>query len=358
MRWPWSATISALVFGAPIGAFAQLTAKVQAVLIADSTKAPRFDTAYVASYRDNLVVSAVCRYQSADVDLSDKNGNALTYTTNTVQQYGGAVHLKWLSLELSFGVPALSAADPGKGNTETRTFGFGITGRRLWFRNFWNTSRGFYVEDPTQLDSTWTAGSPYPVRQDIESLTYHAFADYAFNKQGRFSQVAALNQMERQKRSAGSWVVGGAFWYSRISSDSSLVPFEEQARFAPDASFDRVRRFVLGANGGYTHTFSFWGKGYITTLLLIGPCMQRVDIHPVGGTDLQSDWRLGEVTEFRAGGGYNGDRWYAALSTAVHANFGEVTDDVSLGTTTTTVRFALGMRFLAPSLRGMEKLGL
>ena len=337
---------------------AQFTAKVQAVLVSDSTKPPDFDTAYVVSYRNNLVVSGVCSYQSVDVDISDKSGNALTYTTNTVEQYGGAVHMKWLSLELTFGVPALSAADPDKGDTFTRTFGFGITGRRLWFRNFWNTSRGFYVEDPTQLDSNWTEDSPYPVRHDLESLTYMASADYAFNKRGRFSQVAALNQLERQKRSAGSWVVGGAFWYSRISSDSSLVPIEEQARFAPTASFDRLRRYVLGANGGYTHTFSFWGRGYITALLLIGPSMQRVDIRPVGGTELQSDWRLGEVTEFRTGGGYNGDRWYAGLTTAVYANIGDVTDDVSLGTATTTVRLAVGMRFRAPRISGMEKLGL
>lgn len=337
---------------------AQLVDRLEKLLFEDSLRPPKYDSTYVMRFRNSLVVSGVIANQGFGVDIEDKQGNALSYVTNTAVQYGLAVDLNWLSAEATFSIPSLTPADPAKGTSDTRTFGLGVTTRHLWIRSIWNTSRGFYAEDPLKLDSTWVAGDPYPVRSDLESLTYMASANYGFNKRHRFSQTAALNQMEQQRKSSGTGIVGGSFWYSRITSDGSLVPTFDAATYDNEAQFDRVRRYILAVKGGYTHTFTFWGRGYVNLLFLPGFGVQQLAIRPVGSTELSTSWEAIGVNEFRFGMGYNGSKWYSGLTFSSFVNSGEVSDAITLGTTYTTFRFAAGIRLRPPNSGFMRRIGL
>lgn len=351
----WSVLLFVL-FG--FTAHAQLTDKVHKLLFEDSLAPAKYDSSYVLRFRNSLVVSGVVYNQNFGVDIEDKQGGSLSYSTNSAVQYGFAVDLNWFSVEATFAAPKLDPVDPAKGVSESRTFGLGATGRHLWMRAIWNTSKGFYAEDPLKVDSTWVPGDPYPTRSDLESSTFMATANYGFNKRHRFSQKAATSQIERQRRSAGTAVVGGSFWYSRITAEGSVVPEYQAVNYAAAVQFDRLQRYILAVKAGYTHTFTFWGKGYINLLLLPGLGVQRIAIRPVGTTEQSSDWVGCSVNEFRAGLGYNGSKWYAGLTLASYVNSGDVTEEVRLGTSYTTLRFAVGIRFRSPQSGFMRRVGL
>ena len=119
----------ALVIGPVHG---QLGEKVRNTLVNVSTTLPDYDTTYVAAYRSNLVISVVSNWHDIDLSLERDEGGDLSYSTNSRGQYGFSLNYKWLSAEITFGVPALDGHDASYGNTSSRGFGLGYTGRRLW----------------------------------------------------------------------------------------------------------------------------------------------------------------------------------------------------------------------------------
>jgi hypothetical protein len=353
---PLLALLSALMFSLP--AEAQFATWVRKLLVGDTTAAPNCDTAFITGYRKNLNISAVTSYKLAAVDIADTAGHAVRFNTNNAALYGAAIDLKWLSLEATFSLPALDAADPKLGTTTSRGLGAGYTGRRLWIRAFWNRSTGFYPEQPAGIVQGWRPGDPYPTRTDLSTTTWMASANYALSRKRRFSQVAAISQMERQKRSAGTWVAGASFWHTRLVADSSLVPTTDSVAFLPAAHVQGARRMVIGATIGYTHTFVFWHKGFIHASVLTGAASRDQLLQLDGRNERIGSQGASSLTELKVGAGYNGDRWYTALTTAFYLNADDGKDDVSLGSLYGSVRFAVGMRFGRPNIRGMEKLGL
>lgn len=336
----------------------QFVDKVKQLVIGDTLAPSKLDTNYVARFRNALVLSGVVSHQAFGVDIEDTLGRSLSYATNTAVQYGFAVDLNWLSVEATFAAPNIDPVDELKGETRSSTIGLGATGRHLWARAIWNTSKGFYAEDPPKVDTTWVPGDPYPTRTDLESRTFMASVNYGFNKRHRYSQVAAISQMERQRRSAGTGVVGASVWYSRITADGSVVPEQEVYAFAPDVRFDRLLRYIIAVKGGYTHTFTFWGTGYIHVLLLPGFGVQRIAIRPVGVSERTTDWLGCSVSEARLGVGLNRAKWYLGLTVASYVNSGTVTEAVSIGTSYTTVRLAAGLRLRPPRSGLLRSIGL
>lgn len=337
---------------------AQLGERMRRLLNGDSLAPPDHDTAYIATYRSRLVLSAVSRYQFSEVDLERPEGELLTYTSNSNEQYGVGLDYKWLSAEMTFNVPVLDRPDPALGTTDSRGFGLGYTGRRLWVRGFWNSTQGYYMEEPDRWLAGRGAGDPPYTRPDLSNDTYLVSVNYALSKKRRFSQNAAIAQMERQKRSAGTWVAGLAGWSNRVAGDSSLLDPALVDTFQLATGFHGVERTMIGATIGYTHTFSFWRKGFIHSSFLVGPAYLHQRIAPSVGAEL-SGTGTAALSEVKLGAGFNGDRWYAALTTAYYFSSADIGENgVALGTNYGFARFALGIRLGAPGIAVLRKVGL
>src|SRR5690606_30117325 len=134
--------------------------KIQELLSVDVHAAPNYDTAYIATYRSNLMLSLVAKAQVVDIAVEPEVGEDLTYSLNGKDQYGLGLADKWLSVEATFHVPALSDHAPTLGSSTSRGLGLGFTGRRLWARGFWNTTQGYYLNDPER----WTGSADPLVR--------------------------------------------------------------------------------------------------------------------------------------------------------------------------------------------------
>lgn len=335
---------------------AQLPAPLQPLLIGDTTAPPNYDTAFVHSHRKVFSIGYVSSVQNAVISLSDSLDRVLDHSTNNPTQYGLGINLGWLSGEFTFTIPGVSVADPNKGTTESRNYGLGISGRRLIGRAFFNSSQGFHPVQADLADSTWQSGEPYPVRADIQSNTFLASANYALSRKRRYSFKAALYQTERQKRSAGTWLAGGTVWVNDIRSSEPFIPTEASISFVGNTAFDRIRRTVIGATIGYTHTFVFFRKAFLTAALVPGLSVQQQRIALAGGASDESAWQAGVVAEAKFGAGYNGDRFYMALTGANYFSTGDTEEGISITTGFRFLRFTLGIRIKQPNsgfLRGM-----
>jgi hypothetical protein len=339
-------------------ATAQFGELMRRVLIGDTLAPPDHDTAYIISYRQKATLSLVSSVRLAALDITDTADRAVTWTANNAGQYGFAVDYRWLSVEATFSIPGLDAAEPRKGGTTSRGFGLGYTGRRLWLRGFWNLSTGFHAEEPAAIVSNWTGDQPWPYRRDLDVETWMGSLNYALSGKRRFSQVAALTQMERQQRSAGTWVAGAAFWITRLDADSTLVPTTGDRAFTPDAWIVRARRTLVGLTIGYTHTFVLWRKGFLHMALLTGAASSQQVRSIQGRPELTTEPGISSLSELRLGAGYNGDRWYAGLTSGFFVNADSDEARVSLGSTYGNLRLAAGLRFGRPNIKGIQRFGL
>jgi hypothetical protein len=341
-----------------VQAQAQLGNKVRHVLTGDTAAPPDHDTSYIAIYRSDLVISAVAKLRTIDVDLERDTGGDLSYSTNSTGQYGLGLNFKWLSLEATFNVPALDDHDATLGHTSSRGFGLGYTGRRLWGRAFWDKAKGYYLNDPQRWIEDWNEGDAPVVRPDLSSNTYLLSLNYALSGKKRFSENAALFQMERQKKSAGTFVAGLSAWVSSVSADSSLIGPALLDTFQLASGFTGVDRILVGATIGYAHTFAFWKKGFIHASFLPGVTYAQQTITTPDSTELHGTGTAA-VIELKLGAGFNGDRWYGAVTTAFYYSTAEISENhLSLSTNYGFVRMAIGIRLGDPGIRALRKVGL
>lgn len=335
------------------GAHAQLGDKLRGLVEVDVNAPSDYDTAYVTQYRGNLLVGAVVKAQSVDVGIEPEEGEGLEYSINGMEQYGIGLDYKWLSVEALFSLPQWSDLDPALGKSKSRGFGLGITRNRLWARGSWNTTEGYFLNDPLR----WTGSAEPYVRPDIKNRIFLLSVNYALSKKRRYSQRAALFQTERQKRSAGTWVAGFSGWHTTLTADSSLLSRALLDTFLLDVTgFMEAQRLILGATFGYTHTFVFWHKGFIQASLLPGLSYAQQWLatpeERLHGTGMVP------VVEFKGGLGFNGDRWYCAMTAAYYYTTAQISEKVYLSLNTGHVRFALGVRFGDPRIKALKKVGL
>ena len=333
------------ILGSPMAATAQFWDFVYRVLNGDTASWPDYDTTYIESYRDDLALSAVTSYQGSSIAVKRKDGDALTYTTNTTLQYGIGLDYKWLGIEASFSIPGLGTLDPDRGTTKIKSLGFGYTGRSWWFRNYFRNGEGYSPNNPTRVDPDWSDGDPYPYRDDIRNFTYVASLNHGFNAE-RFSYNAAIWQMERQKRSAGSLIAGATFWYSETNWDEPLIPAYDAAAYeATTEDLNAARTWVFSLTGGYSYTVVIGKHGFINALAVPGLGFRQVRMDLVQGGDTGTGWEVAGTAEFRLGMGYIGDRWYAAITGNSYRSIGPIPPDVFLAQDLFNMRGAIGWRF-------------
>jgi hypothetical protein len=161
----------------------------------------------------------------------------------------------------------------------------------------------------------WDEGDPYYIRPDIRTNTAGLEVIYIFNS-GKFSYRAAVLQNEWQKKSSGSFLVGGSLIYNATIGDSSIVPSKlNYGKFYNDLKFYRSNNFSFGPVVGYAQTFvikkHFFIMGSVNGSVNVG----FTRLLPVDSEDkVKSGLVFGIRSELILSAGYNSDRWYFGLA--------------------------------------------
>ncbi len=323
-------------------------------------KDPGYDTNYVKSFREYFVVTLVTANTNNNIEVTDTAGQDVNFATNLPFSFGIALDYRWFTAEYTstFG----RTGDPKKGETSMSSFGFGLTGRKFWFRNFFQKTKGYYLSTPWYFDTDFNLETDYyPSRSDVSSTVYYANLNYGFNHR-KFSNLAALWQLERQKKSAGSFTVGLTVSLATYSADSALIPTRYQHLFEGRDFITDFEFGLMGINGGYLHTFAFGKqrKLFVNLGFIPGISYQAGQAYSAVTENTQRKSAIGSHIEGRLVFGYNGDRWYGSMSSVgyvVSTNF-EETNPFSQGYS--FFRVVVGYKFLMPehNIKLLKKIGL
>jgi hypothetical protein len=275
-----------------------------------------YDTNYITTYISYYTSRIYGSVKYGNMGYNDNLvGKSLAYRPNNKLLLGVGVNHGILGLNIGINFPFVNQDDDIYGETKYYDFTMRIFAPRFNSTIYLQNYKGFYLRNTKDMIQGWETGDPYYIRPDLRSRTVGLDVSYIFNS-GRFSYRAAVLQNEWQKKSAGSFLVGGSLFYNANIGDSSIVPsYLYYGKFFNDLKFERSNSFSTGPTIGYAYTFvikrHFFIMGSINGSANIGfTQLLLVD----NEEKIKSGLVLGVRSDVLISSGYNSERWYFGFS--------------------------------------------
>lgn len=281
-----------------------------------------YDSNYIADYTNLLTTRLFLLFQNASLLINptfDKSSK-IVYRPNANLRLGIAGFWKWFGLGLSIDNPFYKTDRDAYGKTTTLDLRINAFGRAVAAELFFQKYKGFFISSPEKPDGT------HYIIPDMETISLGIAGYWIYNSR-RFSIRAAFIQNERQKKSAGSFVIRPAFIYYRIFSDQGIIPAEiVDAYHIPQSNLVTSGEFYsLGLSPGYVYTLVFLKNFYIMGAVFGGVAAQFSSF-----SNERSDYSNFEFT-FQLSGrlalGYNSHKWF--LGASVQTGFTEIPDKLN-----------------------------
>ncbi|HEY0978641.1 MAG TPA: DUF4421 domain-containing protein [Flavobacteriales bacterium] len=276
-----------------------------------------FDTAYVHDY-SHIVTGRF--YLSTKFNRMRLGGSAgfrdLLYLPNNKFNFGFGASYRALTLNIGVGIPVLNRDQDRYGTTKYIDAQANLYTKRWATNLFLQRFSGYYIGSHTKAEIGFIQPTEFPTRRDLVQFNVGASSVHIFNND-RFSYRASFNQDAWQRKSQGSWLLGGYATYFQLRSDSSLVPDALSDQFEPGLHMRRGTFWDVGPSGGYAYTLVMKEHWFITgsAVLGAGASFQRVETEtPLGERGTIAVTGPGWHAQFRAGGGYNSEHRYFGIS--------------------------------------------
>jgi hypothetical protein len=245
--------------------------------VKDSTNIyEKVDTNYIANFRDLLSAKLFAVVRTNKFTIQDKvNLASIEYTINTKLNMGISLSFKGIGFDIEWSPPGLNNDDLQYGKSSQFAVSTSANGRRFIYDIYYRQYIGFRTTSmyKNENDSVFD----YSRREDIHN--YHAgFAlTYIFNNR-KFSSGAAYTLSKKQKKSAGSLLLGTyAFVYSLLA-DSIIYPDTLYRNFRKELQFNSATSLTYGISCGYTYTIIFGKKKnwFVNLTTLPGISLQQL----------------------------------------------------------------------------------
>lgn len=255
------------------------------------------DSTYIGSFRQIFSIRASFYQKFTALSHLVEEGKEVNYTPNKPVGIGLGVQYK--NFSLAGGVSFDFLRDKKRGKTQSLDFQYHYYGRKFIADFFFQRYKGFYVAEKTGKGKDEEIIHLHP---DISLVQYGVNGEYVFNNK-KFSYRAAFQQHEKQLKSAGSFQLGGGFYYNRISGDSALVVNNDNL----------ISGYQLSLNAGYAYTFVISRHFFASAGLSVGINL--------GTERLDTFFKSVEVTPSiypRVSVGYNGDSWSIGVNAVMN----------------------------------------
>lgn len=319
-----------------------------------AAKPLKYDTNYIKSKRDWIHIKLVTVNNQTTIDLANSHRDySLRYISNAPYRWGIGLDYEWIALEYTHTIPGLELNDKAQGSSETFTFRLGLSGRKFRANAYYRETKGFSHQNIEQLNPHWFETELlYPYSEDLRSQTLNLSLYYTFNHQ-RFSNTAAIRQIDRQIKSAGSSVLGMVANFEGIYSPTPIIL--QDSLLDKFLNIKRAEYFKIGLNGGYMYTFSFWKQFYLHAAIVPGLLYGYGDVilHNIDASNISHS--LGASLYSRFTIGYNGKRFYGGIYAVGDFYANDILANQTALTTYTYLKFFVGYRFPLKKQKWMKR---
>lgn len=251
-----------------------------------------------------------------NVTSRNKSGENFNWRPSMPGLVGAAIRIKKVYAAAVFKLPSSPARKEKYGDTQFRDIYINIQGRIVSWGLFYRDYKGYYLSNYSKFYSSWNEDSlGYPKAKNLHVTEGGLNLGFNFNK--GFSLNAAFAQSERQKKSAGSFLMNISERYQRIETDTNIVPPGQQDNYP---NLDRLK------SGDFFTTIIALGAGYqfvknkfhFTPVVLLGTGIQFQSYQQ---TNRNRFWiNVPTYAMGRAQLGYNGDNFFVNLIYSIEFN--------------------------------------
>lgn len=268
------------------------------------------DSNYIHVLKEKLHVRYFLFRKYTNVTVSKGGKNTINYEPNSNLTFGIGATLNSFSLNLAYGFKFLNG-ESGKGQTEFFDIQVNIYKRKFIVDLFAQLYQGFYLNNTSSLNNSYEL--PFYLRQDLKARLFGVSFLRVFNDK-KFSYSAPFVQNEIQEKSAGSFLLGGKIFVSRLFSDSSMVPFFVQdSIYGQISEVKVVKAFQFGPTVGYAYSLILKKRFFVIASLnlsfMVGP-VEFLQLDEIKETQ----WQVNPVVGLRMGIGYNSPKWFLGIT--------------------------------------------
>jgi hypothetical protein len=229
----------------------------------------KIDTNYIALPQQQLTVRLIGSSKTSNYKFIG-NQKRLTFNANNSYNGGIGITYRFIGINLLTKLPgAINNDDKQYGKTRKLDMQAFVYPRKLVFELYVQWYKGFYVKE----NNIFTINRPNalpPLRPDVNTLHIGTNASYVFNAK-RFSFRSAFMQNELQKKSAGTFLLGGGIHFNSITGDSALFPTDvSNTNFGNSNQYNEMGSLNMGVLAGYGYTKIIAQHFFITGIGSLG----------------------------------------------------------------------------------------
>jgi hypothetical protein len=245
--------------------------------VKDSTNIyEKVDTNYIVNFRDLLSAKLFAVIRTNKFTIQDKSTvSGIEYTINTRLNMGINMSFKGVGFDIEWSPPGINNDDIKYGKSTQFAVSSSANGRCFLYDIYYRQYQGFRTTASfrTGSDSTYD----YSRRSDIKN--YHAgFVLTYVSNHKRFSAGAAYSSTKKQRKSAGSLLLGTYAFVYNLTADSIIYPDTIYRKFRKELQFNSASSFTYGISCGYTYTIVFGKKRnwFVNLTTLPGVSLQEL----------------------------------------------------------------------------------
>ncbi|MBL7931659.1 MAG: DUF4421 family protein [Bacteroidia bacterium] len=280
----------------------------------------------IESFPKNFLVRPRFVYPIVSVNVSSRllgKGDKFTYLPAMPGVVGLALKIKKVYISVAVQLPANESLKQKYGSSKFRNININIHGRITQWGLFYRDYKGFYLSNYQKYYPDYKVDSlGYPKSPGLRII--ESGLNFGINFNRNFSMNAAFSQGERQKRGAGSFLMGFSERYQRIDADTSFVPPGQGDKY-PNLNKLQYGNFystIISMGAGYQ--FVIRKKIHFTPIAMIGTGFQVQSYAQTRRNKL----RLNYLTYANLKGqvGYNGDHFFANVIYGIEFNSIPITE--------------------------------
>lgn len=271
------------------------------------------DGDYITEHNNELAVriygsNKFTRLSYGEYRVKDK----ALYKPNDNYNLGVGFSYQWLNLNLGFKAPFINEDNEKRGRTkfiDLQAYGYA---RKFVVDLYAQSYEGYYfpVKRNDLLAIPFTENL---VRNDIQTRNLGFNVEYIFNNR-KFSYRAAFLQNETQKKSAGSFILGGGIHYLNVRADSSILPQDiRYPDYLANPSFNRSSVGSITINGGYAYHLVLGKRFFAMASLMLGAGVNSMTLQDTKSDENMQAWSPTFNGIVHAGMGYNSDRSFVGI---------------------------------------------
>lgn len=278
------------------------------------------DTSFIGipAYKWNLRFQVVNKFSSTTFISAIDSIPEARFKPNENFGIGAGIFYKGFGGYLGFSLPSTAQDLRSKGRTRRLDIQINQYGKKLGIDAQFQYFKGFYLANSREFVPKIVLNQPHILRPDLRSFTLGLSGYWIFNSK-KYSIKAAFIQTEKQKKSAGSFLLGYATSLYAFNADSAILP--ESFRLPGQDEDYQMGRFVSASLSlGYAYCFVMGKDWYFNIALMGGGGLLHSKVsYESGGNTRQFDpvlrWQV------RSSVGYNGERRFFGIK-AVNEVYG------------------------------------